>query len=87
MGVEVGAERDDDGDRTAHGDGGHEVRHEGAALLLVAAQREELFELVDDQQDPVAVASPPPAGQPTRDEVQRSRLPSQLLDQPGGRTR
>ena len=81
VGVEVGAERDDDGDRTAHRDGGHEVRDEGASLLLVAAQREELLELVDDQEDPVAFASPPPAGQPTRDEVERSRLASQVLDQ------
>ncbi len=85
VGVEIGAQGDDDGDGTAQGHGRHQVRHEGGSLLLVAAQSEELLELVDDQQHPGVFASPPASSQPTRDEVERPRLPSQLLDERGGR--
>ena len=86
VGVEVGAERDDHRDRPVHGDRGHEVRDESAPLRLVPAQREQLLELVDDEQDPVAVAPRPATRQADGREVERSRLGRQVVDERGRRT-
>ena len=49
LGIEVGAQRDHDANGTAGRHGGHQVADERRALRFVLAEREQLLELVDNE--------------------------------------